>query len=83
MTRIEITLAEGMTAKLDEARGLVPRATYIKHVLDGHLGASEVLGKALDQINQTPPEKLGMSRSEARKQAVQRGSGSPSLERFK
>ncbi len=32
--RIEITLSDEKLAELDRARGLVPRATFVKHAVD-------------------------------------------------
>jgi hypothetical protein len=32
--RIEITLSDEKLAELDRARGLVPRATFVKHLID-------------------------------------------------
>lgn len=82
MTPVMVRIPDDLRDLIDAVRGDVPRERWIRRTLEAALSSSETPEEALNRIAQSSPEELGMSRSQARMNAVQRGSASPSLERF-
>lgn len=82
-TRVELVLGTGTVEALDKARGRVPRATFVKLVLEAALSEAEGT-LTIEQADPVPvPTEVGVrSAASPRAPVVQRGSPSPSLARF-
>lgn len=82
--RLEVRVDPAFKARLKAAAKADHRSlsSFVISRLEAALSSSETPEEALNRIAQSSPEELGMSRSQARMNAVQRGSASPSLERF-
>lgn len=83
VNRIEITLSDDKLASLDAARGLVPRAAFIKHWTEVGINTALALSSSETPKPLTVDDvSAELGKRVSSRNVMPRGSASPSLERF-